>query len=430
MPVEKIVVGRDREDLKKFGDIGTAYIGKHVVGKGEESHLTNPIVMDVTRPHVVLCCGKRGTGKSYSAGIVAEEIALLPQEIRENLTTLMVDTMGIYWSMKNPNERSKNLLKDWDLKPKGLATRLFVPKGYVEDYAAVGIKASPFTLPCGELGAMDWIIAFGFSLIDPYGIAVERAVKTTQESLGTEFSISDIIKSVEADKRSEQKVKDALVNRFLAAKDWGIFEKKGTPIKDLLEAGALTVLDVSHYMRVSAGWSVRGMLVGLLGRKIFQERLMARKKEEFEIMTGEKKKKLPMVWIMIDEAHQFIPNEGATAATEPLLTLIKEGREPGISLLLITQRPNRLHEDALAQSDLIISHRLTARADIEALRSIMQTYVLEDIQELINNLPRMKGSAIVLDDNSERLYSLQVRPRLSWHAGGSPTAIREKGAFE
>lgn len=136
-----------------------------------------------------------------------------------------------------------------------------------------------------------------------------------------------------------------------------------------------------------------------------------------------------MAWIMIDEAHQFVGAE-PTAATEPLLTLIKEGREPGISVLMITQRPGKLNEDALAQCDLILAHRLTARSDIEALRSIMQTYVLEDIQELINSLPRMKGSAIVLDDNSERLYTLQVRPRLSWHAGGSPAAIKEKGAFE
>ena len=110
-------------------------------------------------------------------------------------------------------------------------------------------------------------------------------------------------------------------------------------------------------------------------------------------MTGEAIKTIPMVWIMIDEAHQFIPNEGMTAATEPLLTIIKEGMEPGISLLKITQRPGRLHPDALAQSDLIISHRLTARVDIEALRGIMQTYVLEDIQELITYASRFESSA-------------------------------------
>ncbi|MEM5798223.1 MAG: DUF87 domain-containing protein, partial [Candidatus Aenigmatarchaeota archaeon] len=98
MAVEKIVIGRDREDIKRYGSEGTAYIGKHIVGKGEEAHLTNPIHMDLIRPHVVLVAGKRGTGKSYSAGVIAEEIAMLPKEIRENLSVIMIDTMGIYWS--------------------------------------------------------------------------------------------------------------------------------------------------------------------------------------------------------------------------------------------------------------------------------------------------------------------------------------------
>ena len=60
--MEKIVVGRGREDIEKYKEEGTVYIGKHIVGEGEESHLTNPIYMDVVRPHVILIAGKRGSG--------------------------------------------------------------------------------------------------------------------------------------------------------------------------------------------------------------------------------------------------------------------------------------------------------------------------------------------------------------------------------
>ncbi len=431
MALEKIVIGRDREDMKRFGNAGTAYIGKHIVGKGEQSHLTNPVHMDVARPHVVLVCGKRGTGKSYSGAVIAEEMALLPSEVRNNLTVLMIDTMGIYWSTKMPNEREKELLAKWDIKPKGIAgARLFVPKAFIKEYKETGVKVDgPFTLATGEITAMDWILTFGFSVMDQYGIATERIIKNTRAKFGEKYTIEDIASVVEDDKKLEENVKNALINRFLMAADWGIFEKEGTPIRSLFKRGAISIIDVSHYMRASAGWSVRTMVVGLLSRKIFQERLMARKKEEFEAMTGEASETIPMAWVIMDEAHQFLPNEGETAASEPLHTLIKEGREPGISVLLITQRPNKLHEDALAQADLIISHRLTSKSDIEALRSIMQTYVLDDIQELINEMPRTKGCAIVLDDNSERMYMIQVRPRISWHAGGSPSALSEKGIF-
>src|SRR3989338_6376238 len=101
--MENIVVGRDKPDIIKYQEQGTAFIGRHIVGQGEEAHMTNPILMDVIKPHVVLVCGKRGTGKSYSAGVIAEEMTKLSKEIKSNLSVLMIDTMGIFWSMKNPN---------------------------------------------------------------------------------------------------------------------------------------------------------------------------------------------------------------------------------------------------------------------------------------------------------------------------------------
>ena len=428
MPVEKIIIGRDKSDLDKYGDSGTAYIGKHIVGKGEEAHLTNPVHMDLVRPHIVLICGKRGSGKSYTGAVIAEELTNLPKDVRDNLSIILVDTMGIYWSMKFKNTKEAELLKGWGLKAQSFDTLFFVPKIHTKFYEEVGLKSVPFVLPCNEIAADDWLLTFSFSPMEEHGIVTERAVKAAQKS-GRRYDIDDIIAAVQADQKTEQKIKDAVINRFLVAKDWGIFEKEGTPVLDIFQPGKATVIDVSHYMRVAAGWGVRSMVVGLLARRVFQERLMARKKEEFETMGGERLKTIPMVWFVIDECHQFVPSEGATAASEPLLTLVKEGREPGISIAMITQMPNKLNQEALAQADLIISHRLTARSDLEALRSVMQTYVLEDIQELINVLPRKKGAAIVLDDNSERLYAIHVRPRLSWHAGGSPSAIREKGLF-
>ena len=92
--------------------------------------------------------------------------------------------------------------------------------------------------------------------------------------------------------------------------------------------------------------------------------------------------------------------------------------------VLATQQRNKLHPDALAQCDLIISHRLTAKSDIDALKTIMQTYIEFDITKYIEELPRVKGVCIILDDNSERLYKAQVRPRQSWHAGASPLAAK------
>jgi len=246
MGVEKIVVGRNRDDLAVWGQRGTAFIGKHIVGSGEESHLTSSVQMDVTRPHILLVCGKRGTGKSFTAGVVAEEIALLEPEVRNNLSVLIFDTMGIYWSMKQPNTRQLPLLKQWGLAPKGIPIRLFAPQNSLESYKKAGVDVdAPLAIPADSLTAEDWIITFGFSPIDEYGILIERVIKILKTK--SNFSMEDIIYHVSSDKKADQKVKDALTNRFLAAMDWDIFSPVGIPIEDLFVPGGISVIDISHF---------------------------------------------------------------------------------------------------------------------------------------------------------------------------------------
>ncbi|MFB6265558.1 MAG: helicase HerA domain-containing protein, partial [Candidatus Nanohaloarchaea archaeon] len=107
----KITVGRDESDIEEYGEeLATAYIGKHVVGEQKEAHTANPLRMDIARPHVMGVLGKRGTGKSYTLGVLSEELKQADEEVKDNLSTLMIDSMGIFWSMKNPNEEDAVLL--------------------------------------------------------------------------------------------------------------------------------------------------------------------------------------------------------------------------------------------------------------------------------------------------------------------------------
>ncbi len=52
------------------------------------------------------------------------------------------------------------------------------------------------------------------------------------------------------------------------------------------------------------------------------------------------------------------------------------------------------------------------------------SYLLESIKRYMDDLPSLKGSAIILDDNSERIYSMKIRPRFTWHGGESPSAVK------
>lgn len=421
MAVEDIIIGRDQEDLTKYGKKGCIYLGKHIVGKGYDYHLTNPIVMDVLRPHVILIVGKRGSGKSYTGGIIAEEIMKLPAEVKENLAVLMIDTMGIFWSMKSPNDQDVLMLAEWGLKPQGFPIRNIVPIGMTDFYDKAGLTYDgTFSIKPSDLSVGDWALTFEINLLEPLGILLERIIKKLK---GRDYTIHDIIGEIEIDKKSDEKEKLALENRFLAAGGWGIFSNQFTPIEEFLKPGAAIVLDVSLQE-----WNIRNLMLGILLREIYEARMAARREEELAVMGGEVVKKIPITWVIADEIENFIPAKKETAATHDIVTLLKQGRQPGISLVLITQRPNKIHEDAIAQADLVIAHRLTAKPDLEALSAIMQTYLLFDIKHSIAELPKSKGSALILDDNSERLFTIQVRPRQSWHAGGSPVALKEKTA--
>ena len=161
-------------------------------------------------------------------------------------------------------------------------------------------------------------------------------------------------------------------NRFVNALNWGIFEKYGTPLKDISVGGQVSVLDISAYSNMGNGWAIKSLVVGLLCKKLFIERMKARKEEEYIEVKAElhfeaaEMKKNPLVWLLLDEAHEFLPKEGKTTASNPLITILREGRQPGISLILASQQPGKIHSDVMTQSDAVISHRLTAEVDIEA----------------------------------------------------------------
>ncbi len=387
--MEEVVIGRSEDDMKKYGKEGTIFLGRHLVGTGEDSHLTTPVLLDVVRPHIITLCGKRGTGKSYSLGIIAEEISSLPDSIKRNLCVLIIDTQGIFWTMKSPNESQAILLREWGSEPKGIDATVYVPEGQVKTFSDAGVDFdASFSFMPSDISAEEWMAVFGINPNETLGALLQVALS----KLSGSYSIDSIVEKIRGEEGFGNE-KLSLINMFSASQEWGIFGSSKAP--DILLPGKISILDVSLTPP-----GVRSLLVGLMARKIFQERTKARRKEELSYIEAAAVKRLPMPWILIDEAHNFIPSEKAAASAEILGTIVKEGRQPGITLVLATQRPEKLDPDALAQCDMIITHSLTAKNDIDALKQIMQTYMLFDITRYINELPKLKGSAIVLDDNS------------------------------
>ena len=406
------VLGRKEEGANGLLKIGRYY--------ALDSSLGADVYVDVLHPHIILICGKRGYGKSYTAGVFIEEISNLEKDLKENLGVVIFDTLGIFWTMSYKNKYIKNELKTWGIEPKNLDILVMVPKKYVEEYRSNNIDVSSFSLRVSELSSHHWLQLFDVKSTEPFGVALTRAVQKMQ-SKSDHFSINDLLICIKNDKRCDDNVKGVAENLLSMVDLWGVFDENGVSINDLVSGGRITILDVSHL----TDSNLKNIVVSVVAEKIFEERIKERKVHEQEKMGILRKRKgIPMVWLVIDEAQLFLPNDKQLLSKDILInSWMRQGRQPGLSLIMATQRPSALEPEVLSHSDIIICHRLTTQEDIDALSKIRPTYMHGDIKESIQKIGDEKGAALFIDDNSESIHIVKIRPRMSWHGGSESLVI-------
>ena len=78
--------------------------------------------------------------------------------------------------------------------------------------------------------------------------------------------------------------------------------------------------------------------------------------------------------IVIDEAHNVCPAEPAgpitALGTEDAIRIAGEGRKFGLYLIVVTQRPQKVHENVLSQCDNLVLMRMNSAADLALIREI------------------------------------------------------------
>jgi hypothetical protein len=355
-------------------------------------------------------------------GVFLEEIAALDASIKHHLAVVVLDTLGIFWSTQFPSKDGLESLQRWGRKPKGCPIRLFVPRQAIENYSKNDIEVESFSVCIADLSPYDWCQLFDIKITDPVGVALTQAILALQ-STKNHFSIQQIVSTIQQDVRVEPVVKSAVQNFFLMADSWGVFDKDGLTIADFVQPGTVTVLDLSVLPSVL----LKDVIVALLSEQIFEARVRSRKifeqkKMGFQVWDAG----IPLVWLAVDEAQVFLPSDKKTLSKQVLIEeWMRQGRQPGLSLLLATQRPSAVDPEVLSHCDVFLCHRLTAQEDIDALRQIRPVYMQGDIQESLRKIGSEKGVALLVDDTSESVHVVQLRPRVSWHGGAEPV-IQER----
>lgn len=129
------------------------------------------------------------------------------------------------------------------------------------------------------------------------------------------------------------------------------------------------------------------------------------------------------VFVILEEAHKFIPGSDQQTFSSSIINKIAaEGRKFGIFLLLITQRPSKVHPDSLSQCNSQVIMKLTNPQDQKAVAESSERLS----QDLLNDLPGLNpGEAVVVGEVTKAPVMLKVRPRKT-KEGGADIDVVEK----
>jgi hypothetical protein len=321
--------------------------------------------------------------------------------------------------MSLPNDSQERDLWDWGLSTKGMPVLLLVPgdpeqryggREVIAELERRDVRIKPLRINPSDLSPDSWCGLFDLGISDVMGIALYRAVQGLARKRKEQFFVSDIIAEIEQDGRVQDRTREALLNRLEMAIDWDIFSDRYQEVWEMFDQNAVNIVDLS--VLDPGQYGLRSLVVDVLARDIFRRRTISRRKEELGLVAD-----LPKVWVAIDEAHQFVPSGKATLAKEVLIRWVKEGRQPGLSLMVASQQPSAIDSEVLSQCDIIIAQKLTNGEDIAALNKLSQDYMGNELKTYIRNLNR-RGQAVMVDDEQERVGMIQVRPRRSRHGGG------------
>ena len=443
----------------------------HIGRVAEYQLMRDNVWLDTNGAHAVYVMGKRRSGKTFTLGVLAESLACdgwARQGDSSGQAVLLIDTMNVFVTMPyvvsgvfgSDSEEVKEL-NQWRLDPEGLNVKLFHPHGTA---APPEVSSKHITIRPSDLSAEDWAAIFQVDTYsDPMGqliaevhekVAVEGYSNGRDEFLepNEDFSLQDLLDCLDGDaeiQRYETRTIEAVRRRLRALRRTAIFSPTGVSIKDLFVSGQISVL-----MLRDLDQELRGLLVGIIVKKTMElrsiadryERLAAINLRRAETIANEDEdaariawetheellrsaeEGIPRSWILIDEAHNYIPTTGIVASKEPLKKYINEGRNLGLSIAVATQQPSGLDGSIRRNADVLIIHSMTMRNDVQAAEGMVNTLVPDSVvvgsshrvnsrvfEQLLRSLPR--GYAVVSNDEANRIFVTKVRPRFTVHGG-------------
>jgi len=120
-------------------------------------------------------------------------------------------------------------------------------------------------------------------------------------------------------------------------------------------------------------------------------------------------------FVVMEEAHEFVPLHGTTPVTETAERMTLRGRKRGLATILVSQRSAAVRKNVLTQADAYFLHRVTHPTDQGVYRQIVAKPP-EWVRGFLNRA--QVGQAMMMLEGRWRI--VRIREQHCFHAGYTP----------
>lgn len=120
--------------------------------------------------------------------------------------------------------------------------------------------------------------------------------------------------------------------------------------------------------------------------------------------------------IVLEEAHEFIPQGTRNDLKEILTRIALRGRKRGLGIIILSQRSAKVEKDVLTQAEILFLHKVVHPSDMKVYKEILPISPKE-VSILISSLN--VGDCVFFFENDYRV--IHVRERITFHAGFTPS---------
>lgn len=358
-----------------------AYIG-NLEGKDIEINID---LSTLLTKHVAVLA-KSGAGKSYTVGVLLEEI------LDKKVPLLIIDPHGEYSELKYPNDKEIKNLAKYNLKPKGFKN--------IKEYGDTKLNCELRPLKLSE------------NLTTPEVVHLIPG-KLTATQMGILYNV---IKSVDvinftnillALEHEENNAKWMLVNNLEYLNNLDLFSSSFTSYNELIASGNASIINLKGIPP-----DVQEIIVYKLLKDLFEFR---------------KKNKVPPFFTVIEEAHNYCPERsfGETKCSKIIRNIASEGRKFGMGLCIVSQRPARIDKSVLSQCTTQIILKITNPNDLKAVSNSVEGITAESEDEIKN----ISIGAALLTGITDMPLFISVRPRMTRHGGEAVDLIDKQKDF-